>query len=346
MRELGPEVEKWVKRGSDYSVLVDLTGGTKCMSAALALAARRWPCQFAYVGGADLGGAERTKGGVGVVVSGKEQIVYSQNPWDSLGYQAVEDAVALLDQGDYEGAKSTLDQALKNVARGDIKSELAAFKLFCEAYQAWDIFDHDLALKKLGEVARNANNIRHLFGIEAADLLRTVQSHQSFLRALKDSAQGRFFLLDLCANARRCADRGRYDDAVSRLYRMIEATAQLRLREEPHYIADTGKIPLDMVPEALREQWAIKASEDHLMLGLQDDFQLLKALGDVLGQRFEELGLAGERGPLQQRNGSILAHGFTTVRKGTFDSLWRSALRLAEINEDELPRFPRLGQRR
>ena len=36
MRDLGPEVGRWLARGSDYEVVVDYTGGTKTMSAALA----------------------------------------------------------------------------------------------------------------------------------------------------------------------------------------------------------------------------------------------------------------------------------------------------------------------
>lgn len=51
MRELGSEVEKWVQRGEGYHAIADFTGGTKCMSAALALVARRWLCHFSYVGG-------------------------------------------------------------------------------------------------------------------------------------------------------------------------------------------------------------------------------------------------------------------------------------------------------
>src|SRR5262245_28436204 len=62
LRELTPEVERWLARGPEFAVVVDFTGGTKCMSAALALQAHRWRCQFSYVGG-----SERTKEGVGVV---------------------------------------------------------------------------------------------------------------------------------------------------------------------------------------------------------------------------------------------------------------------------------------
>lgn len=48
-------------------LLVDITGGTKVMSAGVALATFRSGCAFAYVGG-----AEREKGGMGSVISGSE----------------------------------------------------------------------------------------------------------------------------------------------------------------------------------------------------------------------------------------------------------------------------------
>ena len=41
MRELSGEVDEWLKRGQEFRVVVDLTGGTKCMTAALSLQAHR-----------------------------------------------------------------------------------------------------------------------------------------------------------------------------------------------------------------------------------------------------------------------------------------------------------------
>lgn len=74
LRDLTPLVKKWLERGDRYQVVVDFTGGTKCMTAALALQARDWRCIFSYVGG-----QERTSDGVGIVVSGKEQVLHTSN---------------------------------------------------------------------------------------------------------------------------------------------------------------------------------------------------------------------------------------------------------------------------
>ena len=52
------------------------------MSAAFGIQASRWPCMFSYVGG-----NERTKDGLGIVVSGSEKVFHQTNPWDSLGLE-------------------------------------------------------------------------------------------------------------------------------------------------------------------------------------------------------------------------------------------------------------------
>jgi len=44
MRSLDEQVTAWRQKGPAYDVIADFTGGTKCMSAALSLVSRRWPC--------------------------------------------------------------------------------------------------------------------------------------------------------------------------------------------------------------------------------------------------------------------------------------------------------------
>lgn len=274
-------------------------------------------------------------------MDGKEQVLHFQNPWDSLGYQAAEEAITLFDGGDYQAAILVLDGDLPKIARADLKRELSSLRLLAEAYLAWDLFDHRKAFQKLGDAQRNANDLRHLLPARAEGMLQAVHNHRDFLSAVQQGL-GRHFIMDLLANARRCAQRGRYDDAVARLYRAIEAIAQARLREK-YGIEDTGCVAIDKVPEPLSSQWRHRAREGSLPpLGLQDDYQLLKALGDGLGQQFEEIGLTGKESPLSSRNQSILAHGFTPVGEKVFQELWDRTLKLASVAEAELPAFPSL----
>lgn len=342
MREITPDVQQWTELGPDYEVIVDLTGGTKCMSAALALFARRLPCRFSYVGG-----EERSKNGVGVVVDGREQVIHCDNPWEVLGYQAVEDAVVLFDEGDYQGAADTLEHSLKLTGRADIRSELNSLKTIAEAYKVWDLFEHKEAMGKFNDLQKRVNDLRHLFPHNFESINAAIQKNQEFLRNFKDGKVGRHTLLDLLANARRCASRGRYDDAVARLYRVVEATAQLLLDEKYEMYAKAGevtnfnKLLLNKMPEPYQSKWKDQTYNGFLILGLQEDFQLLGALGDTIAIRFK--GLEGKESPLSARNQSILAHGFTPVGKTVFDQLWQKTLEITEISDSELPVFPTLG---
>lgn len=342
LRQLTPIVEEWLGRGDRYQIVVDLTGGTKCMSAALALRSHRWRCVFSYVGG-----SERTKGGVGVVISGKEQVLHAHNPWDALGFQAVEEFVALFDQQAFAASAALADRTMRNVSEQSRKRELNALKLLAEAYDAWDRFDQKSATTKLQELAKYDNDLRALFGQTKADQVRVwTHTHLDYLRQLLESnSPSIHHVADLLANARRRKAEGRTDDAVARLYRAIESLAQVALAER-HHINNTKEVLLDRVPEGLRGQWVSRAEAGMIFLGLQDAYSLLDAFGDELGTKFRQLQLHDrQRSPLTARNQSILAHGFDRVSDKVYEQLWNSGLHLAQIQEADLPTFPRIGNR-
>lgn len=317
LRPLDQHVQSWQQRGDDYAVVVDFTGGTKVMSAALALVARRWKCTFAYVGG-----QERNKNGVGVVVSGRETQFSQFNPWDTFGYQAVEDAIAVFNHGGYAAAAALLDSAVKNADKPEVKRELSTLKSLIDAYAAWDRFDHKSAAKRFDDALKNRNNLAAVFPHDAPSLIARLERHRDCvakLAAQKDPTAA--WVEDLLHNARRRAAECRFDDAVARLYRACEALAQVRLREH-HDIADTKAVPLQYLPEALRAEWAGRARNGRIMLALKDAYALLTALGDDLGRRFGELELGhDQKSPLVARNQSILAHGFQPVGQTVYDQL-------------------------
>jgi CRISPR-associated protein (TIGR02710 family) len=148
---------------------------------------------------------------------------------------------------------------------------------------------------------------------------------------------------DLLANASRRNEEGRFDDGVARLYRAIEALAQLALAER-HGITSTDKIGLECIPESLRHDWKPRAENGVLRLGLQDIYSLLDSMGDPLGKTFRDLALHDpERSPLTARNQSILAHGFQPVSEKVFEQLWKAAIKLGEFSDQQLPIFPKFS---
>lgn len=340
LRGLTDEVRAWASRGDDFEVVVDLTGGTKCMTAALAIQASHWPCLFSYVGG-----KERTKDGVGIVVSGSESVHHSQNPWDALGHQAVDDFVVLFDQHAYVAAANVAGATMRRVSRPDRKRELSSLEQLARALDAWDRFDHTSSKNLLESVNKSANDLRAALGpTRGARVLAGAAQLVTHLGQLGQAQPpSRHHVLDLLANAKRRKNEGRFDDGVARLYRALEAIAQVALKEG-HGVESTEKVPLNKIPESLRTTWTARANEGVVALGLQDDYALLAALGDPVGQEFQSAGLSGTKSPLVARNRSILAHGFERVSEVTFDKLWNSSLSLAGVDAASLPSFPELSE--
>lgn len=339
---LEAEVRRWQARGVDHEVSVDFTGGTKCMSAALALVARPWVgVRFVYVGG-----TARTNAGLGIVVAGSEKVLERANPWDSLGYQAVEEASLLFDQGALAAAARLMEQARDASTSAAARRECATLAQCFAAYASWDAFQHRDALRGLEQVSKNGNDLRHAFGPRRAEkLLAEILLHTTFLNNLLDAGPASMALVcDLVANARRRAATGAWDDAVARLYRAVEAYAQYVLLQE--YGIDTAHVPAEQLPASWLEGRRPTRQGGGYPLGLQEAYALLAARDHPAGRRFKELQLDAAESPLTVRNASILAHGFSPVSKQTYGLLeGQTELLLAMQSGDEgLPRFPRIAE--
>lgn len=329
-------VQPWIQRGTDFKVIVDFTGGTKCMTAALALSARRWDCTFSYVGG-----TERSKDGVGIVISGREQIIHNANPWAAFGFDAADQAVLLFNHGDLTAAARILDHA-KRQAGETVKRGLNTLQQLCEAYDLWDRFQHQNARTRLQNVLRAPNDLHAWFPASASQLIRTIEQHVTTLSRLPGDSDS--FLRDLLANAERCAKCGRFDDAVGRLYRVCEAAAQFRLKEIGLSDSSDGKVVFDRIPESLRAEFEHRQEDAVVRMGLQDDYAILGAVDDPLGRTFVELGLNDrEESPLNDRNSSILAHGQSPLSEKGYQKLLAPLLKLLDIQPDDLCRFPVLS---
>ena len=122
----------------------------------------------------------------------------------------------------------------------------------------------------------------------------------------------------------------------ARLYRACEALAQIQLSER-HGIQDTGRIPLDKLPHEFQQEWKPRARDGIVSVGLRDAYRLLQCLGDEMGKKFFDEGLGGDTSPLSSRNQSILAHGFTSVKKEVYDNLASAIYRLGEFTPESQP---------
>jgi len=336
-RDLAPQVANWLARGTDFKVSVNITGGTKTMSAALAAVAMAWPCSFTYVSG-----KVRDKGGLGDVLSGSEVLIEVPSPFHSLNIKVIQDAAGLANSGDWSAAATILSSTVRATTDPSRKRTLASLEALFQGFAHWDRFQHDQAAKRLADAQRGGHDLS-LFLSPAC--LRQIESRfpafQATLAALANSPTLVPKIADLLANAERRFNECRYDDAVARSYRVIEAIAQHQLAE--YGIPDTAHPDPAILPNSL----GYLAGKP---LALQDAFRVLAEFNNDVGQLFLRLGLAadpasGVHSPLNARNNSILAHGWKPVGADSAELLLNKAFQLAGhlgITRDSLVRYPTL----
>ena len=339
MRAIAAKINQWAQLTGPGAVVVDFTGGTKCMSAALAMATMRTECIYSYVG--SRGGTQgRDRGGLGAVKTGSEQIVNQYNPYKSRGYEAYEQAASLFNGRLYGAAAERMGRfsaSLPNEA--GLTAMFNALTRLMQGYANWDCFEHAEARKHLSDAKARAS-------VLPGEIRKAVEEklggNLAFLQEINDTTRRMrsvSFVCDLWVNARHLADVGRYDDATARLYRAMEAFAQLKLAE--HGI-NSAEVTLKQLPESLKYWQPRFKNKKHVLLSLKDDYALLQALDDAAGKQFYRLHLDDHHSSLRVRNHSILAHGYVPVRKRDFDKLEKSLGELTGLQLDPRCEFPQL----
>jgi CRISPR-associated protein (TIGR02710 family) len=338
-RDVAPVVAAWQAAFPDGEVVVDFTGGTKCMTAAAALVARRWKCRFQYIGG------ERAGSPVGVVLSGKEKALVSPNPWTALGYQAAEQAITIFDGGSPAAARLFLEEPIHR-AEAEVRQALTALHKVFTGYAEWDRFDHAAAREAFASALEVLPHLEPIFSPAAVLRLRAVMDRDAAYlgKLLAAEKGGEYLVLDLIANAYRRMHERRHDDAVARLYRATEALAQVRLRAD-HGVEDTESVPAASVPEQHYGAFSRGVRKGRLYLtGLHDSYRLLRIWDNPAGARFQESVLSGNKSPLRARNKSILAHGYKPLEFHSADELLVAVLELAGVHIRDLPMFPKFHE--
>lgn len=328
-----------------WETVVDFTGGTKVMSAAMATTAASFgKCHLSYVGGRD-----RSEAGLGEVVSGAEEIIQSYDPWEASGLRAVDEADALLRNHAFTSAATVLKRTLPFLSDPEQKDKLNAAATLADALSDWDRFRFGDAVERCKQVKRKQPLLESTFGsLRTAEIMRQVEvllAHCSSLLAEPIDGVPRLtrdLILDLLANAQRRYDEGRWDDATARLYRAIEAIAQLRLDERG---LKTSAIPVESLPPALKAKCAPSADHGLVKLGLQDAWELLGQLADPIAPVFRQRFGDPMKSPLTARNESILAHGFSPVSQATAKQLLQIGSQLLEVVDiDPIFQWPRIAE--
>lgn len=283
------------RRFPDARIVADYTGGTKSMSAGLVMAVVESPgIDLQLVTGSR---ADLIKVQDGSQFSGKadcERVRYRRltepyrRAWQRYAYS---EAVAGL-----AGLKPP----------GGLRDEYTRFRELSRAFAEWDNFNHAQALSILKTYAPSLPD--HL------------KKYLSTANQLNDNNQDKCDaarLLDLFRNAERRAAQGRYDDAVARIYRLIEWSAQWLLKVQAGI--ETGDVRPEKIPDHLtltqnrKGQW---------QAGLFNAWQLVKhhtkgPAADFITEQENTL-----RSHIEARNTSILAHGFTPIQNNQWQPIY------------------------
>jgi len=322
-------------------VLVDYTGGTKVMTAALILATIGEPYHFNYVGG-----ELRNKEGLGTVVSGHEKMFPEISPWSIFAEEERRQIITLFNSRRYGSVIQIIDLCNRELPH-QIKAFFQFLRPVAQGFLHWEQFNHRAALDSMRkgialmdeyltyypreDLQGFADNVRKCFDFLLSILERT-----------KDMTRFDFVLVeDLLNNARRrMADR-RHDDAAARIYRALELYGQIEFEEVAGY--SNSNITKNRIPESLREEFFRKYGDPKsgvLKLPLQATFRYLQEMGRESGQRFFRK-LDEIKKIQSNRNQSILAHGIQPVTEKAVQSIFETVAGFVQVKTYfDFPRLP------
>lgn len=286
-------IEEISQRFPDARIVADFTGGTKSMSAGLIMAALEHPdvdLQLVTGSRADL--VKVQDGSQFAALANSEQIRFQRliapykQAWSRFAYSEAE-----------AGLKQ-----LKPPSNSELRGQYTRFRELSRAFAEWDNFNHHLAFDILQTYAN-----------------KELSPYLTIARTLNDSNSARCDaarLFDLYCNAERRAEQGRYDDAVARVYRLIEWTAQWLLKI--HCGLDTSDVKETEIPEGIK---LTQNQQNQWQAGLFNAWQLVRLKTQGAAAQFiqrEENRLLDH---LKIRNHSILAHGFEPVKQSDWQTL-------------------------
>lgn len=291
------------QRFSQLDLIGDYSGGTKSMSAALAMVLVDKGAALSLVDGkrSNLVRIERSEGirAVGSAPLRLQRLLEEQLP-------------LLLGDHFYDRAAQMLREWRALNQQGLAHTTLQAIdELECclDVLMLWDRFCWEEAL----EQSRACN-----LGRDCPELMdwwqRVVVAHQLLENQPPQCAVTGYELVqDLLLNAERRGRRGWYDDAVARLYRSLELLAQTYIQLEKG-VDHRGFWDDEQIRRDCRE-WSIRKGVNGLYWWLRRTEGDV-GLGGSAGRQWYQL-----RDLLNARNDSLLGHGLQPVRQADWQSL-------------------------
>jgi CRISPR-associated protein (TIGR02710 family) len=340
-RMLPELLKKWDVQFGE--LVVDLTGATPAMAAALSAASLPWTSRVVTLVDAS---AASEKTDESVVIEGRERLWLQGNPWDEAAPVARHEGCELFNRGAFSAAASTFRHLEARVSGGQ-KPFYRALADLADGYQLWERFQYRLAWDKL-KTSLKALDMAALWGGPPGvkSLIPLIKANAGFLeKIVLDPAEVKEAVaLDLLAHAGRRAHVDHDPEAAMRaLVRALEAFAQQQLYKQ--YKIKTWDVQPEQLPETLRETCRSCYLDDidgKFKLPLQSQFRVLAGLGDQMGQVF--LAQWPKMKPLlDAASQAVLGHGFEPVKAERVQQLHDIVVKLSGVSETSLPRFPILN---
>lgn len=323
-------------------LVLDLTGATPAMAAAMALAGLPFSSRVVTIVQPGPSGGE----GETVTILGQTRLWLQGNPWDEAAALSRREACELFNRGAF-GAAAPLFRQIEARVSGGQKPLYRALADLAEGYALWERFQYRPAWEKL-KAALKALEMASVWGGPPGlkSVLPAIKQNAGFLEKLVLDPQEvkEAVAYDLLAHARRRAETDHDPEAaIVTLLRALEAFAQCRLFKQ--YRIKTWDVRPEQLPEGLREACRTCYLDDvdgKYKLPLYAQFRALAGLGDPMGQAYFAQ-WAKMKPFLDAASQGVLGHGFEPVKAERFQQLHEIVLKVAEINEASLPRFPTLN---
>lgn len=281
-----------------------------------------------------------------VIVGGEPSMLEESNPWNEEAQHARHEASLLFNQGAFASAAKKFRQ-IESLVSGGIKPLYHALGDVAEGYALWEAFHYREAWDKL-KVSLKALELASMWGGPPglSAVVGSIKSNATFLETIVlDPHDVKLSIAyDLLAHAKRRAERDHHIElAMLTVLRGLEVFAQHQLLKQ--FNVKTWDVQVDQLPQALQESCRTCMMDDvdgKYKLALHAQFRALAGLGDPMGQTF--LAEWPKMKTLwDSAYQSVLGHGFHTTKIERFHQIHTVVLKLANVAEASLPRFPSMA---